>query len=111
MKHPLYSKQNATALLPLLEAITREIQERTSCLERIEGLLEDAAPNALSKETVRDRIAQAATQRRELRLARAELERLGCSIVGTQPITIRIPGQRGSKRRSFVFQTGDPVLR
>jgi hypothetical protein len=50
-------------------------------------------------------------QRRELRLARAELERLGCRVVGTDPVTIRIPGRIGSINKSFVWRTTDPALR
>jgi len=40
-----------------------------------------------------------------------ELDHLGCSVVGTEPLTIRIPGRVGEARRSFVWQTGDPILK
>ena len=54
-------------------------------------------------------VAEAALNRREMRLCRLELERLGCSVLGTMPLTIRIPTQVGAKKRSLVWQHGqDP---
>ena len=111
MSHPLYDRERATALLPLLNSITAELRERTAELERIEALLARAEAGKRVRASVHDLVASAATHRREIRLARTELERLGCSIVGTEPITIRIPGQSGSRRHSFVYQSGDAILR
>ena len=62
-------------------------------------------------ESLRLSVAEAANHRREIRLARAELERLGCRVVGTAPLTIRIPGRVGSINKSFVWRTNDPALR
>lgn len=107
----LYDRTRATALLPLLRSISSEIQERTNDLERIEALLARADAGKPIRADVRDLTAAAATNRREIRIARQEVERLGCSIVGTAPVTIRIPGQHGEERRSFVYQDGDLVLR
>jgi hypothetical protein len=38
-------------------------------------------------------LAEAAAHKRGLRLAREELEKLGCSVVGMEPLTFRIPGR------------------
>jgi len=106
-----YDRERAIALLPLLNSITREIRERTIQLERVEARIERAEAGEPVRGSVRELVARAALHRRELRHARSELERLGCSIVGTAPITIRIPGVHESKPRSFVYHTGDAVLR
>ena len=111
MKNTLYDRRRATALLPLLNSITREIQERQEKLDKLEDRIASLSGNPRNTSDHLDLIAEAATHRRELRHAKEELLKLGCSIVGTAPITIRIPGQRGSERRSFVYQSGDPVLR
>lgn len=110
MSDLLYDKKRATELMPLLRSISREIQERSVELDRIEELLARAEAGKRVHD-LSNLVASAATHRREIRLARRELDRLGCSIVGTEPLTIRIPGQRGSQRRSFVYQTGSAALR
>ena len=111
MKHD-YDPRLAKELMPLLESIGREITERSVALENLEAEIErhalqdgpgDAGPHGL--------IAEAAAHRRGLRLSRQELERLGCSVVGTDPLTLRIPGRVGTTKRSFVWQAGDPALR
>ena len=107
-----YDEQEALAMLPLLGAITQEIKERTSALEILE--IEIEALNSMTPrdgEALRHAVAEAATHRRELRHANSELEHLGCSVVGTEPLTLRIPGRIGEARHSFVWQAGDPVLK
>jgi hypothetical protein len=102
----------ARELLPLLSSIGREIEERTKLLEALDARIEQLTSRTPSKDvTLRLLVAEAAMQRRELRLARAELERLGCRVVGTDPVTIRIPGRIGSINKSFVWRTTDPALR
>jgi len=107
-----YDEQEALAMLPLLGAITQEIKERTSALEIIDIEIEAlGSMTPLDREALRDAVAEAATHRRELRHANSELEQLGCSVVGTEPLTLRIPGRIGEARHSFVWQAGDPVLK
>ena len=107
-----YDEQEALAMLPLLGSITREIKDRTSALEILEieiHALRVIAP--IDEEAIRGAVAEQATHRRELRHAKNELERLGCSVVGTEPLTLRIPGKVGEERHSFVWQAGDLVLK
>jgi hypothetical protein len=107
-----YDRRRANELLPLLGAIGREIQERTNELERLENRIElfSSLPSSDAEE-IRRLVAEAATHRRELRRARLELERLGCSVVGTAPLTFRIPVREGRERTSFVWQSQDTVLK
>ena len=106
-----YDIRGANRLLPLLRSIGKEIEERTEALERLEQEIERLQPQSRTTQESRALIAEAASQRRELRHAREELQRFGCSVLGTAPLTIRIPGRVGEAKKSFVWQTGDPVLK
>ena len=106
-----YDIRGANRLLPLLRSIGKEIEERTEALERLEQEIEGLQPQSRVTQESRALIAEAASQRRELRHAREELQRFGCSVLGTAPLTIRIPGRVGEAKKSFVWQTGDPVLK
>ena len=109
MKNTLYEPSRALELLPLLAAIGREIEERSLELERLEHGIERQSARPLSDDgRVRSLVAAAAIQRRELRRCRAELERLGCSVVGTSPLTIRIPTRDGESKKSLVWQSAPP---
>ena len=111
MKRTHYEEREVLGLLPLLASIGREIEERTVALEVLETRIESATAKAhKNSEQVHALVADAAAQRRGIRQARAELERLGCSVLGTEPLTFRIPGRVGEAKKSFVWQAGDPVL-
>jgi hypothetical protein len=105
VKHPSYDPSRALALLPLLAAISREIEERGAALATLEARLEQLVRGSSSDpELLRSLQAEAATHRREMRLSRKELERLGCSVVGTSPLTIRIPTREGDTKKSLFWQ-------
>ena len=110
MKTRSYEEKEILALLPLLRSITRELEERSAERERIEEAIEilSALPDS-NEDEIRLLVGEVATHRREIRRAGEELERLGCSVVGTEPLTLRIPGKVGEARRSFVWQAGKPV--
>ena len=111
MKHSPYEPSRALELLPLLAAIGREIEERSLELERLEQRLERLSARPLAEPgRARALVAAAAIQRRELRRCRAELERLGCSVVGTSPLTIRIPTLDGEAKKSLMWQSA-PALK
>lgn len=112
MRHTAYDRTRALELLPLLAAIGREIEERSLEMERLEKRIERLSSRARpDPDRVRSLVAEASAHRRELRACRAELERLGCSVLGTTPLTIRIPTRDGDARKSLVWQSGDPVAR
>jgi hypothetical protein len=103
VRHP-YDPKHARALAPLLDSISREIEERSLALEAIEGRLHELKQSPFYSAESRALEAEAAAHRRELRLCRSELDRLGCTVLGTAPITIRIPTLVGKQRRSVVWQ-------
>jgi len=111
MKHAPYDAKHARKLLPLLASIGREIQERTQSLADLEAAIERASERpGLDPHRMHALVAEAAAHRMGIRLARAELERLGCSVVGTEPLTFRIPGRIGDTRRSFFWRAGSTAV-
>lgn len=103
MRHP-YDPRHARALSPLLDSISNEIEERSLALELLEGRIHELKNSPFYAEELGRLEAEAAAHRREMRLCRGELERLGCTVLGTAPITIRIPTMVGKKRKSVVWQ-------
>lgn len=97
---PLYDRVSADRLIPLLRSIAREVVERQTSLERLDAALERASDERRAQLL----IGEAATQRRELRHAWSEVLRLGCSILGTQPVTFRIPVKIDLQPWSLVYQ-------
>jgi len=110
MKNRVYDPADAEALAPLLDSIGRELEERAARLAAIEArrLELDGAPrhDLWTVAELRNLEGEASSQRRELRHCREELERLGCSVVGTTPLTVRIPTRVGNADRSRVWQHG-----
>ena len=101
-----YEPTDAEALAPLLRSIGREIQERELALARIEVEQDELRNSPFYEMRLRDLDAEAAAHRRALHACRAELERLGCSLVGTRPLTIKIATRLGTRRGSVMWQPG-----
>jgi hypothetical protein len=102
---PRYAPADADALAPLLESIAREIAERRARLSRLEERVEALRASPFYSAGLRELEAEVASHRRELRHCHDELERLGCSLVGTTPLTIRIPTRSGGRPRSRVWRS------
>ena len=107
-----YDRKRATQLLPLLRSIAREIQERTTQIARLDGLVTSlrSVGSGLHADEIVNHQAEAATHKRGLRSALLELERLGCSVEETRPLTIRIPGAFGDRDNGYAWRAGDPAL-
>ena len=95
-----YERNAVERLVPLLRSIARELSERQTLLAQLEAELEHEA----EEPRARLLIAEAASQRREIRLVSKEVQRLGCSIVGTEPLTFRIPVRSEPQPHSLVYQ-------
>jgi len=99
-----YTRRQARALLVLVRSIGRELAERMEAVEALEGALLRAAPRGESSDAFRLASADAATHCRAIRHARDELERLGGSIVGESPLTLRIRVEEGGRSESLLWQ-------
>jgi len=98
----------ARVLVPLLESIAREVAERDRVLDRIERALAELEKARLGASALAVRlIADAAVQRRELRHASAELQRLGCVLIHRRPPTIYVTGEKAGNGALWLWQTSD----
>jgi hypothetical protein len=111
MQLPTYEPADARALAPLLASIGRELDERGKRMAELEARLEELHASPFYDARGIELEAEAATHRRELRHCHEELVRLGCSVVGTTPLTIRIPTRVGGASRSLVWQAGHAASR
>lgn len=104
MKPRRYEPADADALAPLLRSIGRELEERAKRLAEIEERMSDLRSSPFHGDEMRALAAELATHRREVRHCHGELESLGCSVVGTAPLTIRIPTRVGDAKGSRMWQ-------
>jgi hypothetical protein len=93
-------------LVPLLRSIGQELVERADALVRLEERIASLSPRMHGDEIARHR-AEAAAHKRELRYAQRELEKLGCSIDGIDPLTFRIGVD---ETVDFLWTLGSPAL-
>jgi len=104
MSNKTYDRSQAESLLPLLDSILREIEDRRKILRSQES---HKAKIAGSEDAEwHNLLADIADNKRQLRLAEEELTRLGCSIENQKSLLVRIPGQAGE---SFLWQPGHPI--
>lgn len=89
-----YDRKTASDLLPLLDVILREVTERRHELRILERRLRRAREAEDVTDTLELR-AQIALHRREIRLALAEVQELGCVIESDSPLQVLIPGADG----------------
>ena len=106
-----YDREEAAKLVPLLRSITREIEERTRAIDALEHSLSaaQATAGAVGRATQDTLVRQAelAGQRRELRLAKQELARLGCALDQDHPLRVLIPGEHGGMGAGFAWSASD----
>lgn len=100
--HPV----DADDLAPLLDSIAREVAERRARLERLESRIAALRESPFYAPELGLLQADAAADRRELHRCHAELERLGCAVVGTAPLTFRVPASAGSAKKTRTWRPG-----
>jgi hypothetical protein len=108
MKTQKYSRAQAMRLIPLLEGIATEIQERRLAIAMLEEMIPSlAAGHRLHAVEVTIRESELRRERIELRRIGRELELLGCSLTLTDPFEIFIPGLD----EGFAWRCGETFLR
>ena len=103
MQPNVYDRQRAGSLVPLLRSITTEMLERARRIEELEARIGRSSARA-------DIEAQLAGQRREARLARRELERLGCVLDADHPLRVLIPGTDGELGHGYAWSPLDETI-
>jgi len=106
MKHT-DDKDFAQKLVPLLDAIFREVADRRREVRLLEKQLATATREGDDDQLTELR-AKLATHRRELRLSRKEFERLGCEVDESNPNRVLILGSNG--RRAYRWDAGDVAV-
>jgi len=100
MKRSSYDKRGAEHLLPLLRSIASEINERSDAIEGLEEkllALRGTAKEGKPSEEYLNTQSELSNQRREARLSRLELARLGCTLDEDRPLRVLIPGMQWLK--------------
>ena len=107
MKNIGYDERHAIRLVPLLRSIMHEVCERSTALAQLESHLERLARRQEKGPKFYDLRAQLAVHRRELRLTKKELTRLGCVLNGNHPTLVHIPGNNGELDDGYTWVADD----
>ncbi len=106
-----YDRELVQRLLPLLRSIGVEIAERMHEERVLQGRIAVYERRGEYCAELFNLRAALAVHRRELRLARKELETLGCVLDRNHPGRILIPGADGDVENGFTWAASDPTLR
>ncbi len=106
-----YDRENANKLVPLLESIAAEIRDRLALVRELDDQVASISEDSLETTRYLNLLAELATHRRELRLAKKECEGLGCVLEEGQPTRIYIPGSNGKLKSGFRWESGDSTIR
>ena len=100
-----YERNDAQRLIPLLDAIFREVAERRHEVRLLEKQLVRCKrdPSSTSEDELTRLRARLALHRRELRMARKEFKRLGCVVDEHNPNRVLIAGKTGKGTTSWAF--------
>jgi hypothetical protein len=110
MNRHSYDPERASALLPLLRSITAEIRERSETIDLLELELQELGDSLRARERRGEVEADLSIQRREIRVVRRELERLGCALDQDHPLRVLIPGADGALVHGFAWSPLDGKL-
>jgi hypothetical protein len=98
-----YDSKDADRLIPLLRSVQRELRERGEAVRRLEQRQRRTPREQRSAPEYAALAAHLATHKLEIRLAKKELERLGCLCDDQHPHRILIPGATGELTFSWSF--------
>lgn len=113
VRHASYDAPRARALVPLLRAITGELQERDRASLRLEHRLDTLRRRDGAEHDGREAVsirAQLATHAFERRRAQRELDQLGCILDEDHALRVLIPGQDGKFIHGYAWSPLDGVF-
>jgi len=113
-----YDHRGAESLIPLLQILTREIKERSEAIRNTHRRIyrhrrdrrnrtREVSSHQIEAAIEAALVAEVANHRREIRLTRKELDRLGCYEDAKNPSRFLIPGSNGEIETGFAWQVGD----
>ena len=101
-----HSPKEIERLLPLLRSIAHEIRDRTAAISYLESRVQSLKPSSrIHAEDLRLAEASLAIERREIRHAQEELERLGCRL--DENDSERIVFEDEGQSVTFAWKLGD----
>lgn len=102
-----YDSRNADRLIPLLRSVQRELRERADHIRGLRVRMANLPRTAAGLDEQRTIQAELAHHKLEVRLARKEIERLGCAIDEQRPERVLIPGVDGDLAKGFAWSFGE----
>jgi hypothetical protein len=101
-------------LIPLIAKIHEEIRERSEAIRDLNIRMRQlrSAPSSPSglQQALLNVQAELASNKREIRLAKKELARLGCHLDDENPFRVLIRGVDGEFESGFAWSAGDEQL-
>ena len=94
-------------LLPLVRSIGRELSERLQAVSAMEERMATLLSIGSTSKEIRLITAEASSHYRAIRQSRHELGKLGCSVIGEQPLTVRVCVNEEGHQRSLLWQMGN----
>jgi len=102
-----YDCLSADRLVPLLRNIYKELRERSDAVRRLENRVRNLSDRELDSTVFYNLQAELATHHHEVRMAKKELARLGCTLDESHPYRVLIPGANGELEQGFAWALGD----
>ena len=96
-----HTRRQPHILMPLVRSIGNELSERIPAIRLLEQRILTAPRKSLKRETL---IAEAKVHRRAIMNAQDELERLDCSVLSDDPVTLGIRPHDGSLPDNVLWQ-------
>ena len=103
-----YDYRAAERLIPLLRNIQKEIRERSDSIRRAYVRIKGLGNTRRNAEGAFR--AEISNHKREIRLARKELTRLGCLLDEASPHRVLIPGSNGALDCGFAWEFGETTV-
>jgi hypothetical protein len=109
-----YSQNGAQRLIPLIAKIHQEIRERSEAIRDLNIRLRQQRDASSSSSELQAALlnlhAELAIHKREIRLAKKELSRLGCHLDEENPFRVLIRGVDGEFESGFAWSPGEERL-
>ena len=109
-----YSQSGAQRLIPLIATIHQEIRERSEAIRDLNIRLRQQRGSSSNpshrQAAILNLQAELSANKRELRMAKKELARLGCHLDEENPFRVLIRGLDGEFESGFAWSAGEEQL-
>lgn len=112
-----YNYTGADRLIPLIRVIHREIRDRSEAVRNINTQLHQLGKAGTRRSTRAHELeafglqADRSNHKREIRVAKKELARMGCLLDEENPFRVLIPGTNGEIQSGYSWRVGENRVR